>query len=84
MGTVPFSGETAPPPSEFLTVPERAVVDTGSKKVVYVEREPGMFEGVEVELGPRQGEILSGHQGSPSRRQGGSRGRLLDRRRDAT
>src|SRR5208337_1236974 len=30
--------------------------DTGAKKVVYVEREPGMFEGMEVELGPRQGE----------------------------
>jgi Cu(I)/Ag(I) efflux system membrane fusion protein len=42
---------------EFLTVPERAVVDTGSKKVVYVEREPGMFEGMEVELGPRQAGI---------------------------
>ena len=28
-------------------------IDTGSKKVVYVEREPGLFEGVEVELGPR-------------------------------
>jgi Cu(I)/Ag(I) efflux system membrane fusion protein len=40
----------------FLCVPERAVIDTGSKKVVYVEREPGTFEGVEVELGPRQGE----------------------------
>jgi membrane fusion protein, copper/silver efflux system len=40
---------------EFLTVPERAVVDTGEKKVVYVEREPGLFEGVEVALGPRQG-----------------------------
>jgi Cu(I)/Ag(I) efflux system membrane fusion protein len=40
---------------EFLCVPERAIIDTGSKKVVYVEREPGMFEGVEVELGPRQG-----------------------------
>jgi Cu(I)/Ag(I) efflux system membrane fusion protein len=38
----------------FLTVPERAVIDTGEKKVVYVEREPGMFEGVEVKLGPRQ------------------------------
>ena len=37
-------------------VPERAVVDTGTKKVVYVEREPGLFEGVEVELGPRHGE----------------------------
>ncbi len=43
----------ASPQYEFLCVPERAVIDTGSKKVVYVEREAGMFEGVEVELGPR-------------------------------
>ncbi len=45
---------TPAPPAEFLVVPERAVVDTGSRKVVYVERQPGLFEGVEVELGPRQ------------------------------
>jgi membrane fusion protein, copper/silver efflux system len=51
-----FSSKNAPPRDEFLCVPERAVIDTGSKKVVYVEREPGIFEGVEVELGPRQGE----------------------------
>ncbi len=44
----------APSRHEFLVVPERAVIDTGSKKVVYVERQPGMFEGVQVELGPRQ------------------------------
>ncbi len=36
-----------------LAVPERAVVDTGAKQIVYVEREPGLFEGVEVRLGPR-------------------------------
>ncbi len=49
------SGESAaqPPPAEFAVVPERAVIDTGLKKVVYVEREPGLFEGVEVQLGPR-------------------------------
>ena len=41
---------------EVLAVPERAVVDTGAKKIVYVEREEGMFEGVEVELGPRSGD----------------------------
>ena len=29
------------PQREFLVVPERAVVDTGSKKVVYVERDAG-------------------------------------------
>jgi len=48
-----LGGANSPPQYEFLCVPERAVIDTGSKKVVYVEREPGMFEGVEVELGPR-------------------------------
>ncbi len=48
---------------EFLTVPERAVVDTGSKKVVYVEREPGLFEGVEVELGPRHDDYYPVIQG---------------------
>ena len=43
-------------PQEVLAIPERAVVDSGLKQVVYVEREPGLFEGVEVELGPRMGE----------------------------
>ncbi len=49
-------GASPPPRHEFLAVPERAVIDTGAKKVVYVEREPGLFEGVEVELGPRDGQ----------------------------
>jgi Cu(I)/Ag(I) efflux system membrane fusion protein len=57
----------APPRYEFLVVPERAVIDTGVKKVVYLQRQPGRFEGVEVELGPRQGEyypVLKGlHEG---------------------
>jgi Cu(I)/Ag(I) efflux system membrane fusion protein len=44
----------AKPQPEFLVVPEQAVVDTGAKKIVYVERKEGLFEGVEVELGPRQ------------------------------
>jgi Cu(I)/Ag(I) efflux system membrane fusion protein len=39
--------------SGVLAVPERAVIDTGDLKVVYVEREPGLFEGVAVKLGPR-------------------------------
>jgi RND family efflux transporter MFP subunit len=44
-----------PKRGEVLVVPERAVIDTGTKQIVYVEREPGLFEGVEVELGPRTG-----------------------------
>jgi len=39
-----------------LSVPESAVIDTGSRKVVYVESEPGVFEGRQVVLGPRSGD----------------------------
>ena len=36
-------------------VPEAAVIDTGARKIVYRESTPGIFEGVEVELGPQVG-----------------------------
>jgi hypothetical protein len=38
---------------QVLAVPERAVIDTGSRKFVYREAEPDVYEGVEVQLGPR-------------------------------
>jgi Cu(I)/Ag(I) efflux system membrane fusion protein len=44
-----------PPQGVVLTVPEAAVIDTGAKKTVYVEHEPGVFDGIEVELGPPSG-----------------------------
>jgi hypothetical protein len=50
---------------EVLAVPERAVIDTGARKVVYREAGPSMYEGVEVELGPRCGDyypVLRGLQ----------------------
>jgi hypothetical protein len=47
---------TYSPPGAVLAVPESAVLDTGSKRVVYLERGPGMFEGVEVVLGVRCGD----------------------------
>ena len=77
-----LGGADAAAAYEFLVVPERAVVDTGSKKVVYVEREPGMFEGVEVELGPRHDDYYPVIKGLNAGRQGGRRGRLPDRRRN--
>ena len=46
-----------------LSVPESAVIDTGSRKVVYVESGPGLFEGRAVTLGPRAGDsfpVLAG------------------------
>jgi YHS domain-containing protein len=50
-----FAKLDAPPTDAVLSVPEQAVIDTGQHSVVYVEREPGVFEGVEVTLGPRSG-----------------------------
>ena len=54
-----YLARLAPPPrDEVLSVPEQAVIDTGSRKVVYVESEPGVFEGREVSLGPRVGGLF--------------------------
>lgn len=51
-----FLAKLAPPPQDaVLSVPEAAVIDTGTRKVVYVETEPGLFEGREVVLGPLSG-----------------------------
>jgi membrane fusion protein, copper/silver efflux system len=45
------------PAGQVLAVPRSAVIDGGAKKVVWVESMPGMFDGVEVVLGPRCGEF---------------------------
>lgn len=42
-------------PKDVLAVPETAVVDTGKRKIVYVESSPGVFDAHEVVLGPRAG-----------------------------
>jgi membrane fusion protein, copper/silver efflux system len=44
------------PAGQVLSVPQSAVVDTGERKVVFVEGMPGLFDGVEVVLGNRCGE----------------------------
>lgn len=36
-----------------LAIPEQSAIDTGTQTVAYVERDPGVFEGVAVTLGPR-------------------------------
>ncbi|HVA49644.1 MAG TPA: efflux RND transporter periplasmic adaptor subunit [Pirellulales bacterium] len=43
-----------------LAVPESAVIDTGKQRIVYRESLPNVFEGVQVELGPR----MNGPQGA--------------------
>jgi Cu(I)/Ag(I) efflux system membrane fusion protein len=52
-----YLARLAPAPrDEVLSVPESAVIDTGSRKIVYVEAEPGVFEGRVVVLGQRIGD----------------------------
>lgn len=46
VGTQSTGGDVA------LSVPESAVVDTGTRRIVYVEREAGVYEAVAVEVGP--------------------------------
>ncbi len=46
------------PRGEVLAVPETALIDTGDRKLVYVESMSGMFDGVEVEVGARCGEFF--------------------------
>lgn len=41
---------------ELLSVPLSAVIDTGLRKVVFVERGHGTFDAVEIAAGPRAGE----------------------------
>jgi membrane fusion protein, copper/silver efflux system len=43
---------------ELLAVPFSAVIDTGLRKVVFLERGHGTFDAVEVQLGPRAGEYF--------------------------
>ena len=40
----------------LLAVPEVAVIDTGARRVVYVESSPGVYDGRAVTLGPRAGD----------------------------
>jgi Cu(I)/Ag(I) efflux system membrane fusion protein len=46
------------PANSVLAIPERAVIDTGTQQIVYVEREPGLYEGVAVKVGPRSGNFF--------------------------
>lgn len=46
-----------------LAIPEAAVVETGTRRVVYTETMPGMFDAVEVRLGRRCGDYYAVRDG---------------------
>ncbi|MHB8861720.1 MAG: efflux RND transporter periplasmic adaptor subunit, partial [Pirellulaceae bacterium] len=57
------SAENPSPPFMVLAVPADAVLTTGQRQLVYVEKEPGRYLLVEPKLGPRAGDyypVLSG------------------------
>jgi membrane fusion protein, copper/silver efflux system len=45
------------PQGQVLAIPQSAVIDTGARRVVFVESMLGMFDAVEVVLGPRCGDF---------------------------
>jgi Cu(I)/Ag(I) efflux system membrane fusion protein len=51
------------PVGQILSVPESAVIDTGDRKLVYVEAGPGVYEGRQVVLGARVGDRFPVLQG---------------------
>jgi hypothetical protein len=55
--TVPV-GKRATDDNGVLTVPVDSVVHRGDEAIVYVESMPGMFDGVKVQLGSRDGEAF--------------------------
>ncbi|MHB8898376.1 MAG: efflux RND transporter periplasmic adaptor subunit [Thermoguttaceae bacterium] len=57
------AAESVQPPVQVLAVPADAVLTTGQRQLVYVEKEPGKYQLVEPKLGPRAGDyypVLSG------------------------
>jgi Cu(I)/Ag(I) efflux system membrane fusion protein len=57
MPIVQEPGESAPTAEEPLVVPVSAVLDSGARRLVWVEREPGRYEAALVVLGPRAGAL---------------------------
>ncbi len=62
---LPGNPDGAPEPQEILAVPVTAVLDSGLRKIVYVEKAPGEFTPSEVVVGPRASDyypVISGLQ----------------------
>lgn len=53
---LPGAGGTAAP-VDPLSIPASAILDSGTRQLVYVERSPGEYQPVPVTLGPRTGEV---------------------------
>jgi Cu(I)/Ag(I) efflux system membrane fusion protein len=77
MALEPVEGTPLAAESGVLTVPVSAVLDSGTRRLVYVERIGGSFEAREVVLGPRGGEWYPVLQGLAEGERVVSRGGFL-------
>ena len=51
------TNEVSPDDELVLSVPTTAILDSGTRRIAYVERTPGEFAAVEVKVGPRAGDF---------------------------
>ncbi|NQT28966.1 MAG: efflux RND transporter periplasmic adaptor subunit, partial [Candidatus Saganbacteria bacterium] len=49
-------------PRRVLAVPKEAVIDTGLRRLAYVEKAPGIYEPRELKLGPEADVLVKGHK----------------------
>ena len=64
-----------------VTVPVSAVIDSGTRQIVLIQKGEGRFEPREVKLGARSDTDVEVHRRREGRRAGGGGGQLPDRRR---
>ena len=50
------------PPGSVLAVPRSAVLDTGERKLVYIEKEKGIYVSKEIEIGPDAVSVVDGQR----------------------
>jgi Cu(I)/Ag(I) efflux system membrane fusion protein len=72
---------SVPAKDSVVTVPVSAVIDSGTRQIVLVQKGEGRFEPREVKLGGAQRHLCGSHRRCEGRRAGGGGGQLPDRRR---
>jgi Cu(I)/Ag(I) efflux system membrane fusion protein len=75
--SAPILDPETPTGDRVLSVPESAVIDTGGRTVVYVEIEPGVYEGREVVLGTWVGDVFPVLEGLAAGEKVAARGAFL-------
>jgi membrane fusion protein, copper/silver efflux system len=73
----PGQASDSPGSEKILAVPSTAVLDSGSRKIVYVERAPGEFAPAEITVGPKAGDYYPVFNGLSAGQKVAVRGNFL-------